>query len=160
MSIYLLLKSLHIIAIIAWMAGLLYLPRIYVYHCQTTFGSEAHEKFVQMEYRLLKYIMNPAMIISWILGIGLIHSLGHEVATQFWLQLKLFLVLLMSGFHGYLGAQCPVLFAALTTPLPVPTRFNGRRAKTLKTKATPTTFFPSLPMQRRALAACSTPLNL
>ena len=104
MSIYLLLKSLHIIAIIAWMAGLLYLPRIYVYHCQTTFGSEAHEKFVQMEYRLLKYIMNPAMIISWILGIGLIHSLGHEVATQFWLQLKLFLVLLMSGFHGYLGA--------------------------------------------------------
>jgi protoporphyrinogen IX oxidase len=103
MSIYLLLKSLHIIAIIAWMAGLLYLPRIYVYHCQTTFGSEAHEKFVQMEYRLLKYIMNPAMIISWILGIGLIHSLGHEVATQFWLQLKLFLVLLMSGFHGYLG---------------------------------------------------------
>ena len=79
MSIYLLLKSLHIIAIIAWMAGLLYLPRIYVYHCQTTFGSEAHEKFVQMEYRLLKYIMNPAMIISWILGIGLIHSLGHEV---------------------------------------------------------------------------------
>ena len=105
MSIYLLLKSLHIIAIIAWMAGLLYLPRIYVYHCQTTFGSEAHEKFVQMEYRLLKYIMNPAMIISWILGIGLIHSLGHEVAMQFWLQLKLFLVLLMSGFHGYLGAS-------------------------------------------------------
>ena len=104
MNIYLLLKSLHIIAIIAWMAGLLYLPRIYVYHCQTTYGSDAHEKFVQMEYRLLKYIMNPAMIISWIFGIGLIHSLVHEIATQFWLQLKLFLVLLMSGFHGYLGA--------------------------------------------------------
>ena len=103
MSIYLLLKSLHIIAIIAWMAGLLYLPRIYVYHCQTTFGSEAHEKFVQMEYRLLKYIMNPAMIISWILGIGLIHSLGNDAFAQLWLQLKLFLVLLMSGFHGYLG---------------------------------------------------------
>jgi putative membrane protein len=103
MNIYLLLKSLHIIAIIAWMAGLLYLPRIYVYHCQTTYGSEAHEKFVQMEYRLLKYIMNPAMIISWILGIGLIHSLGNDAFTQLWLQLKLFLVLLMSGFHGYLG---------------------------------------------------------
>jgi putative membrane protein len=79
------------------------LPRIYVYHCQVTYGSEAHEKFVQMEYRLLKYIMNPAMIISWILGIGLIHSLGNDVFTQLWLQLKLFLVLLMSGFHGYLG---------------------------------------------------------
>ena len=103
MNIYLLLKSLHIIAIIAWMAGLLYLPRIYVYHCQTTYGSEAHEKFVQMEYRLLKYIMNPAMIISWILGIGLIHSLGNDTFAQLWLQLKLFLVLLMSGFHGYLG---------------------------------------------------------
>ena len=103
MNIYLLLKSLHIIAIIAWMAGLLYLPRIYVYHCQTTYGSEAHEKFVQMEYRLLKYIMNPAMIISWILGVGLIHSLGNDAFTQLWLQLKLFLVLLMSGFHGYLG---------------------------------------------------------
>ena len=103
MNIYLLLKSLHIIAIIAWMAGLLYLPRIYVYHCQTTFGSEAHEKFVQMEYRLLKYIMNPAMIISWILGIGLIHSLGNDAFVQLWVQLKLFLVLLMSGFHGYLG---------------------------------------------------------
>ena len=103
MNIYLLLKSLHIIAIIAWMAGLLYLPRIYVYHCQTTYGSEAHEKFVQMEYRLLKYIMNPAMIISWILGIGLIHSLGNDAFVQLWLQLKLFLVLLMSGFHGYLG---------------------------------------------------------
>ena len=86
MNIYLLLKSLHIIAIIAWMAGLLYLPRIYVYHCQTTYGSDAHEKFVQMEYRLLKYIMNPAMIISWILGIGLIQTLGQEDATQFWLQ--------------------------------------------------------------------------
>jgi putative membrane protein len=103
MNIYLLLKSLHIIAIIAWMAGLLYLPRIYVYHCQTTYGSEAHEKFVQMEYRLLKYIMNPAMIISWILGFGLIHSLGNDAFAQLWLQLKLFLVLLMSGFHGYLG---------------------------------------------------------
>jgi len=103
MNIYLLLKSLHIIAIIAWMAGLLYLPRIYVYHCQVTYGSEVHEKFVQMEYRLLKYIMNPAMIISWILGIGLIHSLGNDAFVQLWLQLKLFLVLLMSGFHGYLG---------------------------------------------------------
>ena len=82
MDIYLLLKSLHIISIIAWMAGLLYLPRIFVYHCQTSFGSETHEKFVQMEYRLLKFIMNPAMIVSWILGIGLLGMLGHEAAMH------------------------------------------------------------------------------
>jgi len=103
MDIYLLLKSLHIISIIAWMAGLLYLPRIFVYHCQTPFGSETHEKFVQMEYRLLKFIMNPAMIVSWILGIGLLGMLGHETAMQFWVQLKVGLVIAMSGFHGFLG---------------------------------------------------------
>ena len=73
MDIYLLLKSLHIISIIAWMAGLLYLPRIFVYHCQTSFGSETHEKFVQMEYRLLKFIMNPCHdcfldLGNWIVG--------------------------------------------------------------------------------------------
>ena len=67
---------MHIISIIAWMAGLLYLPRIFVYHCQTSFGSETHEKFVQMEYRLLKFIMNPAMIVSWILGVGMLGMLG------------------------------------------------------------------------------------
>ena len=78
MDIYLLFKIFHLIAVISWMAGLLYLPRIFVYHCQTSFGSETHEKFVQMEYRLLKFIMNPAMIVSWILGIGLLGMLGHE----------------------------------------------------------------------------------
>ena len=88
MDIYLLLKSLHIISVIAWSAGLLYLPRIYVYHCQVKFESEAHEKFVLMEYRLLKYIMNPAMIITWILGFGLVYVLGHEIGMQFWMQLK------------------------------------------------------------------------
>ena len=103
MDIYLLLKSLHIISIIAWMAGLLYLPRIFVYHCQTSFGSETHKKFVQMEYKLLKFIMNPAMIISWILGIALLGMLGHEAAMQFWVQLKIVLVIAMSGFHGFLG---------------------------------------------------------
>jgi len=104
MNIYLLLKALHIISIIAWMVGLLYLPRIFVYHCQTTFGSESHEKFVQMEHRLLKLIMNPAMIISWILGIGLLGVLGHEISMQLWFQIKLALVIIMSGFHGFLGA--------------------------------------------------------
>jgi putative membrane protein len=103
MNIYLLLKALHIISIIAWMAGLLYLPRIFVYHCQTTFGSESHEKFVKMEHRLLKFIMNPAMIISWILGIGLLGVLGHETSMQLWVQIKLVLVVIMSGFHGFLG---------------------------------------------------------
>jgi putative membrane protein len=103
MNIYLLLKALHIISIVAWMVGLLYLPRIFVYHCQTTFGSESHEKFVQMEHRLLKFIMNPAMIISWILGIGLLGVLGHETSMQLWVQIKLVLVIIMSGFHGFLG---------------------------------------------------------
>jgi putative membrane protein len=103
MNIYLLLKALHIISIIAWMAGLLYLPRIFVYHCQTTFGSETHEKFVQMEHKLLKFIMNPAMIISWILGIGLLGVLGHETSMQLWVQIKIVLVIIMSGFHGFLG---------------------------------------------------------
>jgi len=103
MNIYLLLKALHIISIIAWMVGLLYLPRIFVYHCRTTFGSETHEKFVKMEHRLLKFIMNPAMIVSWILGIGLLGVLGHEASMQLWLQIKLVLVLIMSGFHGFLG---------------------------------------------------------
>jgi len=103
MNIYLLLKALHIISVVAWMAGLLYLPRIFVYHCQTTFGSESHEKFVQMEHRLLKFIMNPAMIISWILGIGLLGVLGHETSMQLWVQIKLVLVVIMSGFHGFLG---------------------------------------------------------
>ena len=97
------LKALHIISIIAWMAGLLYLPRIFVYHCQTTFGSETHEKFVQMEHKLLKFIMNPAMIISWILGIGLLGVLGHEASMQLWVQIKIVLVIIMSGFHGFLG---------------------------------------------------------
>ena len=103
MDIYLLLKSLHIISMTAWMAGLLYLPRIFVYHCQVGFGSEAHEKFVQMEYKLLKYIMNPAMIITWILGLGLVYVLGHEIGMQLWMQAKLLFVLILSGFHGYLG---------------------------------------------------------
>ena len=103
MNIYLLLKALHIISIVAWMVGLLYLPRIFVYHCQTTFGSESHEKFVQMEHRLLKFIMNPAMIISWILGIGLLGVLGHEASMQLWVQIKIVLVIIMSGFHGFLG---------------------------------------------------------
>ena len=103
MNIYLLLKALHIISVIAWMAGLLYLPRIFVYHCQTTFGSESHEKFVQMEHRLLKFIMNPAMIISWILGIGLLGVLGHETSMQLWVQIKVVLVIIMSGFQGFLG---------------------------------------------------------
>ena len=101
MDIYLLLKSLHIISIIAWMAGLLYLPRIFVYHCQTSFGSETHEKFVQMEYRLLKFIMNPAMIVSWILGIGLLGMLGHEAAMQFWVQLKIGLVAISLSLDFY-----------------------------------------------------------
>ena len=113
MNIYLLLKSVHIISIMAWMAGLLYLPRIYVYHCQTTHGSEAHEKFVTMEYRLLKYIMNPAMILSWIFGIGLLLVLGHEVSMQFWVQAKIVLVLLLSGYHGFLGV-CRKKFIANT----------------------------------------------
>lgn len=95
------IKALHVIAIIAWMAGLLYLPRLYVYHSDTAPGSPQWQTFVVMERRLLKGIMNPAMMISWLLGLWLI--IGVYGMPPAWLWLKLAGVAALTGFHVYLG---------------------------------------------------------
>ena len=93
-------KSLHVIAVIAWMAGLFYLPRLYVYHCQVPRGSEASERFKVMERRLLKQIMTPAMIATWSFGILLVLTPGAVNWSAPWWHVKLLGVILMSGFHG------------------------------------------------------------
>ena len=100
---YLTLKSLHLIAVISWMVGLLYLPRIFVYHAEVKTDSEAYNIFTIMELRLMKYIMNPAMVATWIFGIWLVYLAGHEIAMQLWMQIKLILVIILSGFHGFLS---------------------------------------------------------
>ncbi len=97
------LKALHVIAVIAWMAGLLYLPRLFVYHVPASVGSELSETLKVMERRLLRYIMNPAMIVTWVVGLWLVVQGGWFKAG--WLHGKLLLVLLMSGVHGYLVGQ-------------------------------------------------------
>ena len=91
--------AFHIIAVIAWMAGMLYLPRLFVYHTETAPGSESSERFKVMERRLLKGIMNPAMIAVWILGPLLAWLTGAYLDT--WLQIKFVLVIIMSGMHGF-----------------------------------------------------------
>ncbi len=98
---YLWLKALHIIAVIAWMAGMLYLPRLFVYHAVAKVGSEQSETFKVMERRLLKAIINPAMIAAWLLGAWLAWSGGWLAAP--WFQAKLALVLALSGLHGHLA---------------------------------------------------------
>jgi putative membrane protein len=99
---YLTLKAFHIIAVIAWMAGMLYLPRLFVYHASAKPGSELSETFKVMEWRLLKLIINPAMIVVWLLGLTLIWLMGKDAFLQAgWLHAKLVLVLAMSGLHGY-----------------------------------------------------------
>ena len=105
MNYYLLFKSLHLISVISWMAGLLYLPRIFVYHAETTNNEDKKEIFRLMEKRLFFYIMNPAMISSWLFGLLLIHSIGTESLSQLWLQLKLGMVLLLTSYHFFLS-QC------------------------------------------------------
>jgi protoporphyrinogen IX oxidase len=92
--------ALHVISLIAWMAGLFYLPRLYVYHCQVLPGSAESERFKVMERRLLKQIMTPAMIATWLFGILLVLTPGIISWTQGWWHVKLVCVLLMSGFHG------------------------------------------------------------
>ncbi|WP_419760174.1 protoporphyrinogen oxidase HemJ [Acidisoma sp.] len=92
--------SFHLISLIAWMAALFYLPRLYVYHCQVAVGSKESERFKVMERRLLKQIMTPAMIATWVFGILLLLTLGHVLWTQGWWYVKLVSVVLLSGFHG------------------------------------------------------------
>jgi protoporphyrinogen IX oxidase len=103
------LKALHVIAIIAWMAGMLYLPRLFVYHCAAPAGSAQSETFKVMERRLLKAIINPAMVASWLLGLWLVWRSGYYVSG--WFQTKFVLVLAMSGLHGFLS-RCMRDFAA------------------------------------------------
>ena len=93
-------KSFHVIAVIAWMAGLFYLPRLYVYHCDVARGSEASERFKVMERRLLKQIMTPAMVAAWGFGILLVLTPGAMDWSAPWWHVKLLGVVLMSGFHG------------------------------------------------------------
>ena len=102
MNSYLLFKSLHLIAVISWMAGLLYLPRIFVYHAENN-NEIISNVFKTMERKLFYYIMTPAMVLSWLFGLVLIHEIGFEQLSYLWLQLKLILVLLLTAYHFYLG---------------------------------------------------------
>jgi putative membrane protein len=92
-------KALHIIAVVSWMAGMLYLPRLFVYHCEAEVGSKQSETFKLMERRLLKAIINPAMIVTWLAGLYLAGS-GHWFSAG-WLQAKLALVIVLSAVHGF-----------------------------------------------------------
>ena len=103
MNSYFLFKSLHLIAVFSWMAGLLYLPRIFVYHVENYQKKEATEIFEIMEKRLFNYIMRPAMLLSWLLWIILILIIGIETFSFLWLQIKLILVFLLSAYNEYLG---------------------------------------------------------
>ena len=110
MNLYLLFKSIHLIAVISWMAGLLYLPRIFVYHAENIENINSSNTFKTMEKKLFYYIMTPAMILSWIFGLMLILTLGFDVLNQLWMQIKLVLVLLLTTYHFYLG-KCVNSFA-------------------------------------------------
>ena len=113
MNTYLLFKSIHLIAVISWMAGLLYLPRIFVYHSETITNNKSEDlmtTFKIMERRLFIYIMNPAMIASWIFGALLIHTIGMENFGFLWLQLKLLFVVILTIYHFFLF-QCLKKFA-------------------------------------------------
>ena len=103
MNSYLLFKSLHLIAVISWMVGLLYLPRIFVYHVENLKDKNTSSTFKIMEKKLYFYIMIPAMILTWVFGLILISSLGLEVLSTTWIKLKLLLVILLTLYHFYLS---------------------------------------------------------
>jgi putative membrane protein len=105
---YLWVKAGHVIAVIGWMAGMLYLPRLFVYHCETVAGSPEAERFKTMERRLLKVIVNPAMIAVWILGLTLSFLPATQAWHQGWFHAKFALVIIMSGVHGYLASRVKV----------------------------------------------------
>jgi len=105
MNAYLLFKSIHLIAVISWMAGLLYLPRIFVYHSEAFRDNKSEDlmsTFKVMERRLFIYIMNPAMIVSWIFGILLIYTIGMDNFGSLWLQLKFVFVIILTIYHFFL----------------------------------------------------------
>ena len=103
MNYYLLFKSLHLISVISWMAGLLYLPRIFVYHAENSDDKKISDVFKIMEKKLYIYIMTPAMILSWLFGLLLIHSIGFEQLGQTWMVSKIIFVILLTLYHFYLG---------------------------------------------------------
>ncbi len=103
MNIYLTFKALHLIAVISWMAGLLYLPRIFVYHTENQDEKQINKVFKIMEFKLYNYIMMPAMILSWIFGLILIGSIGFEQLHSTWLIIKLTLVVVLTIYHFFLG---------------------------------------------------------
>ena len=103
MNYYLLFKSLHLISVISWMAGLLYLPRIFVYHAENSDDKKISDVFKTMEKKLYFYIMTPAMILSWIFGLLLIHSIGFQQLGQTWMVLKIIFVIFLTLYHFYLG---------------------------------------------------------
>ena len=103
MNTYLLFKSLHLIAVISWMAGLLYLPRIFVYHVENSEKEETTKIFEIMEKRLYFYIMRPAMVATWFFGIILIYISGLDIFSQLWMHIKLALVIFLTIYHEYLG---------------------------------------------------------
>ena len=102
MNLYLLFKSIHLVAVISWMAGLLYLPRIFVYHSEADHVSQK-TIFKIMERKLYNYIMMPAMLTSWLLGILLIYSIGFTVFSELWMQIKIFAVIILTYYHFTLG---------------------------------------------------------
>ena len=103
MNSYLLFKSLHLIAVISWMAGLLYLPRIFVYHVENLNDQNSSSIFKTMERKLFFYIMMPAMILSWIFGLILILTIGIDIFFTLWVKLKLLFVILLTIYHFYLS---------------------------------------------------------
>ena len=103
MNSYLLFKSLHLIAVISWMAGLLYLPRIFVYHTENQNKNETTDIFKTMERKLFYYIMFPAMALSWIFGLILVFIIGFSSLSFLWMQIKILLVIILTFYHFYLG---------------------------------------------------------
>ena len=97
------IKAFHVISVIAWMAGMFYLPRLFVYHTETVPGSVESERFKVMEKKLLRMIINPAMIATWVFGVTL--ALVLEAYEEHWFQAKFTLVVVMSGLHGYLAGR-------------------------------------------------------
>ncbi len=99
-SLYLWIKALHVIAVISWMAGMLYLPRLFVYHCETDRGSDASERFKVMEKKLLRFIINPAMGVTWLAGLTMLY-LNPALLSEPWMHAKLTFVVLLSAIHGF-----------------------------------------------------------
>ena len=115
---YIWLKALHLVSVIAWMAGILYLPRLFVYHCSATPGTELSETLKIMERRLLRAILNPAMVVTWVFGLGMLFVGGEELFYQSWMIFKLICALIMTIIHMMLAKWRRVFEADLNTRTP------------------------------------------